>query len=468
MALGGLVSWGAHQGLVQMGAYDLSALVAMAWRDHLGQRAGVDYPFTLPPALLFLARAAWAVGPVTLVSLLVAGAVATLVQMALVDHLARALPDAARLALAACVAVPTVASGIPWHSALTSTLALCLAVAVVEQRRGWIVPLAAVAALCKPNVAGPALVVAAIDAPGPVAAGGLLGAVAMAAGGVDPVEQLVTYWRLIDDRGALGADVAADLDAWGHWSRAALEALAAVVVLRAVGLRRRAKLGALFALAGACGLATDWDIVDHGMPLVLGGAVLAAPDLRSGRVVLVLALAHAVITGERRDRVRYVGDFFDTALVQRDGGVYAGVRASPVWWAVVDEVHRATDDLPPDARIFLGPRLELLYPEICRAPLVGMPVWWHLGASYLRRDYPRIGHDFAADPPDLAILLDADRLHPDVVAAIHGMTRCDGDGYAVVDVYALGECPHLQALRDGDGFSESERPGLVRAQLNGR
>jgi hypothetical protein len=444
-ALAMLVVWGARQGLVQMGAYDLSALVAMAWRDHLGQRAGVDYPFTLPPALLLLARAAWTAGPVTLVSLLVAGAVATLAQMALVDHLARALPDPARLALAACVAVPTVASGIPWHSALTSTLALCLAVAVVEQRRGWIVVLAAVVALCKPNVAGPALLVAAVDAPGLVAAGGALGAVAMLVGGVDPVEQLVTYWALLDDRGALGADVAADIDAWGRWGRLAIELAAGVVALRALRLDRRAELGLLFVAAGACGLLTNWDIVDHDMPLVLGGVVLAAPSLRASRALLAAVLAHAVIVGARRDRARYVGDFYDDgALVESGVGVYAGVVASPRWWAVVDEVRRATDGLDPDARVFLGPRLELLYPEIGRAPLFGLPVWWHLGASYLRRDYPRIDGAFEREPPDLAILLDAGRLPSGIAGAIRDLAPCPD--FVEVTVRARGACPH-QVIR---------------------
>jgi hypothetical protein len=236
--------------------------------------------------------------------------------------------------------------------------------------------------------------------------------------------------------------VPSDLDVSGVMRRNALVAASTLAVVVAVPpLRRPTRREALalgFAVAAALGLATDWDIIEHGLPLLVGAVLLAAPDRRWTHGLAALALGSAVLTGAGRDRARYVGDFYtDAPLEQRDDGVFSGLSAAPAWWATVDEVRRATDTLAPTARVFLGPRLELLYPEIRRAPLIGLPVWWHAGASYPRATKAKIVEAFIAAPPDVAIfrLGDRARVPRAIVAAVEGEYVRAG-GYSSIEVWS--------------------------------
>lgn len=415
-----LVVWGASMGMVQFGAYDESSLVALAWRDHLGQIPGVDYPLTLPPALLLLCRVAFAVEP-SLRALVWSSAAMWGLQVLAASSLR------APISVAALLAVPVVATGYPWHSAMTSTWTLLLAFALAERRAGWILVLAAVETTLKPNVAGPALLVGLVVAWRPVLTGMVAGAVVMRLGGVDPLLLLNAYAHVAGR--SLGH---ADIDAvvtWDLWTRRALILgyAVAVVDLWCHRWTARAPLGLAFAAVATVGLRTDWDILQHGLPLLVGGLVLAGAR---SRWLTAAVLASAVAMGASRQRTAYVGEFYSSGpLVTVTEGFYAGLSTSPGMLAVLDEARRL-----PEGATFYGVRLEFLYPETARTPLRGLPVWWHFGSSYW--DKATVVDAFTANPPDVAVFLPGDhgRTPRALVAYVEGHYR-RAEGFAAIEVW---------------------------------
>lgn len=418
--VGGLVLAGTWGSLFQVGAYDESAIVAAVWRVHLGQIPGRDFPLTLPPLALLPGILAWAVAAPRLWTLYASAGLCVVLATLVLWWMTPTWKPLHRLALVTAATIPTVTDGWLWHSSLTSVVALVYAVAVSQRRPGVASISAGLLALGKANVAWPALLVGAALLPGPTVAGAGFAVLGLIVSGWPGLSMFTQNIALAQDRLSLppdGVPVSRPL-------------LAAVVGLTLAARGRDRRVG--FVVAACCGVATNFDTPLHDAPLLLGSLLVLAIPGTSGVVGLVLA--GAIHAGMTRTRARMVGDFFEDSLTtDTRPGFLEGLHSGPRWQNVVAEVDRAV--LLGD-RVFLGMRLEILYPQTGKEPLPGLPVWWHAGTSYLRAQRPEVVRAFWQDPPDVVVWLSKDHARvPEEIT--RGVEECytPVPGYLVLDVF---------------------------------
>lgn len=419
--VGGLVLAGTWGSLFQVGAYDESAIVAAVWRVHLGQIPGRDFPLTLPPLALLPGVLAWAVAAPRLWTLYASAGLSVVLATLVLWWMTPTWKPLPRLALVTAATIPTVADGWLWHSSLTSVVALVYAVAVSQRRLGVASISAGLLALGKANVAWPALLVGAALLPGPTVAGAGFAVLGLTVSGWPGLSMFTRNIVLAQDRFSLPPAVVPP---------ASRPLLAAVVGLTLAVRGKDRRVG--FVVAACCGIATNFDLPLHDAPLLLGSLLVLAIPGTSGVVGLVLA--GAIHAGMTRARARMVGDFFEDSLTTDiRPGFLEGLHSGPRWQNVVAEVDRAV--LLGD-RVFLGMRLEILYPQTGKEPLSGLPVWWHAGTSYLRAQRPEVVRAFWQDPPDVAVWLSGDHARvPEEIT--RGVEACylHVVGYLTLDVF---------------------------------
>jgi hypothetical protein len=119
----------------------------------------------------------------------------------------------------------------------------------------------------------------------------------------------------------------------------------------------------------------------------------------------------------------------------------AGVRGSPRLVKVMRDLDHAVAK-HPNQTIFFGPWLEFAYPAFGRRPLVGFPIWWHPGISYLPQDDICALLSSMADRSEILIFLKRDRTltanfyhMPDLVPELIGKLYTLDENCETVAVY---------------------------------
>lgn len=419
-------------GMRQFGGYDLGLLVDAGWRLHLGQIPGSDFPSTLPPGFLALARLAM-VGEswrgmvlMGLLHSLIAGALllAALVRLRRTDIGSVALTTAA-------IVGPFVLTTHLWHSLVASQAgAVAIVLALVFRERalrcdGIIVGFAIAWALCqKPNVGLPSAFVALLLVGTsssarrslPVLLLALVGGVVVVLGvaRVNPLDLVPTYRALAAARAGLTfwlPDALPPVAWWGTVLGYVLPAVTVVVAwLRASWrddlLSASTWAGVTGVVAAAVGLSSNWDLKSNDWPLLGVSVVLLLPIETSpvvrlqqrlrllttvGTAVALTWFCTATGAGRLRQNLVGYGSFFEFAPTRQVNGRYLdGLHASPRLQRVLQEVEVVLQAVPPDAPVFFGPRMEALYAHTGRTSPRGLPVWWHPGSSFTEAQWPAI------------------------------------------------------------------------------
>ncbi|NBO53356.1 MAG: hypothetical protein EBU84_01925 [Actinobacteria bacterium] len=455
-------------GMHQLGTYDVSSIVDLSWRYEQGQSPFQDFPLTLPPTFASTIRASWVLLGHDWSSLVRGSA---LVTIGLTVVAWRALSKSGfgsavnELLISCALAIPHLAIGHLWHSALSSQLAvvtaLCLLAWAKEPTRGscsFLGFFLALLALSKPNVAAPMLIVSVVwifrywrsrNAGMLIGSFAVTGTVVFLVSRTNPIDVWITNVELLSSRSKPVQLLPSGLDDFGQFFFVGsyvvlLVTLVFVLVTLLVNFRRGISLtlstiflGVGCLLAALAGMATNWDIKSSDMPLAIVGLLLLAWSPRAkdnvkrpsapSRVVPVLAVAALTVMnfsiGSTRWRMELTGPMTQpepTAVLQ--GRVLDGVHAAPLLQAVDQQLSQALAE-SSNRTVFLGPRLEIFYARFGLDSPKGLPLWWHEGTSYTTRDkkgiisafsaanFPRaifFKQDFTRFPPELRAILDRD------------------------------------------------------------
>lgn len=435
----GLVITSTRFGMHQIGTYDASSIVELGWRFDLGQIPFRDFPLTLPPTFAAIVRVCWSVLGHGWGSFVLGSAVSTLALMVCSwrgltkSGFSSTLNEAL---VTGSLAIPHLAIGHIWHSALTSQIALTTAIWLVTWRKDKstessvvLGSLLGLLILSKPNVAGPMMIVSTLwiarflvrrsiaiilTAFGAMCAGILL------VSKCSPVEVIKTSIELLSSRSAPAQLLPDGLDDFGKlfftytYLMLTVGLVVALVRIRTsshVGVRpdwNILLLGIGCLVSSLAGMSTNWDIKSSDLPLAILGVLLvnwstetfSDKSLASGLANMTLLLMFGGLVlinfsiGTSRWRMQLTGPMTQpTESVVMTGRVLTGVHASPLLEAVdqqIGEVVAASHT----HNIFLGPRLEIFYSRFnLRSPL-HLPLWWHPGTSFTKRDEAQIIHGF--------------------------------------------------------------------------
>lgn len=435
----GLVIASARFGMHQIGTYDASSIVEFGWRLDLGQIPFRDFPFTLPPTFAAVVRMCWSVLGRGWGSFVLGSAVSTLALMLCSWRglTKSGFSSTVNEALMTCgLVIPHLALGHIWHSALTSQIALASATWLVAWRNDKstessvvLGSLLGLLVLSKPNVAGPMMIVSTfwiarfwvrrsvaiiLTSAGVMCSGILL------VSKCSPIEVLRTALQLFSSRSTPAQLFPDGLDGFGKFfftNTYLILIIGAVVALMRIWVSRRAGvnpdwnsllLGIGCLISSLAGMSTNWDIKSSDLPLAVVGVLLMNWSSNTsagkgwvdniGNLTLSLTLAGLVLInfsiGTSRWRMQLTGPMTQPAeSAVMTGRVLDGVHASPLLEAV-DQQIGAVVATSHTHNIFLGPRLEIFYSRFNLTSPMHLPLWWHPGTSFTKRDEAGILHAF--------------------------------------------------------------------------
>jgi len=419
-----------------LGSYDLAPLIDLQHRLHSSQIPGRDFIVTWPPLLIGAVRLVSG-GTLHWIDLTVINVVAA--TACLVSLLLLTTRRDQALLLAALVAIPLLYTNHIWHSSLSQYAAMVSVCAVDrfvrEAQPRWMnVILAlsgAILLLGKQNVAVPLYLVAtailAVHAKrglvawltAPLWACGFVLSLGM------PITTVLESYVTVAGRAQPSQLMFTRLFAIPSVV-AALALASTAVVVSVVASRPERRLReapvqlALAVIAvGLIPLFTDWDAKLNAVPLVLLGALLLGRDApaRSFRALCFAITALAAVFGFTRERMRYVGPFFEPTMDRVVvGGYFDGLHTGPWAAGVIEELGRVSRGAK---RPFFGPRIEFGYALTGAPSPRGFPLWWHGGTSYRWSDEPVIVQRFIAADFDTLIFLPGDRTRMPTEILLH-------------------------------------------------
>jgi hypothetical protein len=444
--------------MIQFGSYDQSIIINSGWLQLLGRKAGVDYPYTLPPLFFLGCKYAMQWLGVSWRANIILTAGYAAVTCVWCYALLRALDLPHRLSLFiafAGQALTLMLTSFWWHNALTGLAAIVLTLSAL----GWLhrpdsrlLPVSLTVALVlvllsKPNawVLPVAIVIVFLVSPHhryracwclliAIAVSGLLVQVLV----INVPSLLHTYRELARTRAADPEQLQALLHLGKEKGELDLEVLklyALAAVFAALWLAPRpaasdhnpsaqnrhgllSKENLSYAAALATGVAffvgnKEMKTMDLALPVLMAG-VWAATYGRTlpaatgmarfaGRAIVFVALwflcystFEALCAGWVRERLQFVGKhYYDRVLCQKPPGTPLFTGVRS-GCALVRTIDQLNQFLTKHPRdpVFFGMHLEFAYAAFDRAPPRGLPIWWHFGTSYLPEDLPKLASIF--------------------------------------------------------------------------
>ena len=173
---------------------------------------------------------------------------------------------------------------------------------------------------------------------------------------------------------------------------------------------------------GLFGMATNWDIKESSIPLMLFGLLILS-SVASSRVTSILrrevltlpllilvtwVLLSSFMLGASRWRMELTGPMFQRGVTNEfRGAMLHEVKGSPLLHAVVEQTQKVLEAENPKS-VFFGPRMEFLYSQYGIESPIGLPIWWHEGTSYLPSDFVDIRRAFEDRKFDILIFFKND------------------------------------------------------------
>lgn len=449
-------------GMRQIGGFDHSVLIDVAWRMYSGQHPYVDFPLTLPFVHYMGGYYAFLLFGPQWKALVIFNALIGFLTFLWLVFLCRRLFIDSVVSLVLpmfCQAVTTTLTGYWWYNSTTSIVSVVFLFSAVAWYRGPKSPIITASLLlsavillgAKPNVGAPLLIGCFVSLllssehrvrAAVIAIASLGVAMALASlHGIQFTDMVASYWS-VSSRGMSSSQFLQDL---GPVERISSLLCLAYVVAHCVhaargGFSDNPVPGAMAlcgVFAGLIGFVTNGEIKFVDLPLILCGAILfvcrgggitsgssspstPAVDRIRGLVVLAAVLVFiGVGLGVSRQRVKAIGygAFFQYAPLQQvpANEFFDGVSASPRLISAVAEIRSALGDVGArPGKVFFGPRMQWAYAAFGLQSPRGEPVWWHPGVSFPSDDESFFVEKWADANHDLLIFLknDATYLSP--------------------------------------------------------
>lgn len=452
-----LTIWSTWFGRFQLSTYDASSIIDLAWRLKSGQSPGIDFSNTLPPLHLVLTKLSWSLWGYRWTSFTYMSMWST-IALGISSMIAWGFNTKKQsrlqlIILGSVIAVPHVVIGHLWHSS-TSTLvaisAACWMLALVENElsRPTQIVLAIHLGLligAKPNIGLPMALILAIAGicilrrrlsslflMGSISF--LTTAILVLASNIDMQNYVHTLSGLAQSRSTPNMLFPDGLDSYFHHRLISIYTGGVILLLiyaimsmrnlskMLITARYRTLIGFGSVLVSLFGMATNWDIKESSLSLMLFGfLVLASSQTKDMPQILRQVLTFLPLTifsfwllfssfmlGASRWRMELTGPMFQRGVTNElTGGVLDEVRGSPLLQAVVNQVQNVLEIEKPGT-VFFGPRMEFLYSQFKINSPQGLPIWWHEGTSYLAADEPSFRKTFTSLKFDILIFFKND------------------------------------------------------------
>jgi hypothetical protein len=450
------------EGQWQFGGSDYSALVDVAWRQHIGQQVYKDFPCTFPPGFYLGARYAFDLFGVNWTAFVTMGCMATLVWIAwatwLLVRLLGPRPIAPLIAIAVA-AMTQVVCGVWWYNPLATLAAAIFVLSALRLHRSpdsWLSLLSYCASmgillLMKANMG--AIVVAGVSIALALVGWKWTGRIAV----LSTVGALAS-WGMLRANGISAADVLSSYRAvaghglqlfWGFrdfplWDVAANIAMLCAIAFpvaaamspvekQRVWQAARSVEGRILVVAAIgglyCGMNNgEWKFV--AAAIILMASVLfvlslapagssaklpgANPSTAVAAAVALCAMFTAIGcgTGWYRLRVLTVGDFFEwhTLPPRQAPPFFKGLVAGHRFNETLDQIESLLHERSYQ-NVFFGPRLAFAYAAFGRPSPNRQPIWFQKGTFFPADREPEILRIWEESNFDLLIYAKNDFTH---------------------------------------------------------
>ncbi len=469
----------------QFGAFDYNILIDTGWRQILGQRPYVDFVTSTPPGFNLGMKFADELFGVTWNANLYLSALFTCVSFLWLFWLMTKLEISRLAAMLTAISIECAVMldvCFWWYNNTTLILATvfflsCLMYA--REPRPWRFRLSYAASLAllvlmKPNIAGVTALGGIIlllvvtkrraDLLRLTVAACASAVLLLLAEHISITAMLASYHGASLERGGLTKFAYDQMNHFAQWTGLAWVAVVSLPLLSllpraADELHRRDRRGLAYILffplsviIALYGIATNGDYreLDCSVLLAAGAVVtfgmdLPGPLLRRAYVAILLAGSVSdLYLGAMRARVYTIGphQFFEWAdHGQRvESGFLKDMRVSSVLVHLEQEVARAkTQNAGP---YFFGPRIDFNYAVLGLPSPEHLPVWWHPGTAFARRETPHLLQVWQAQGFKTLIFLKGDYTFypPEFMDLIH-------EGYVEDDSYMGLTVYHARSIR---------------------
>jgi hypothetical protein len=444
-------------GLSQIGGFDHSVLIDLAWRMIHGQVPYKDFPCTLPPGFYLGAFYAFKLFGAFWQSMIIAQAIfAAFAFVWIYWLLSRILKNRmfALLIAFSSQAISTMLVAYWWYNPVTAISAVIFVLScavwilypdLLRPHVSFFLSLILLA-LMKPNIGGPLIVgcVLILLTSKPhrwrtilLSASAFLVFISIFLVHHLSVEQMLESYRQVAERGFSSRLLQDARVNETRFVQVLFVLLFSSFLARngCAQLRRGSRLHGLFifgASVGVYGFFTNGEntLVDCPLALV-GGALFASLPGEISEASLkkssfwirycgfVALFVTCVGLGEAvmRTRVKEIGYglFYDYATVKNtDGGFFKNARYSDMFKETKSEVANALDTLSKrihrpvkDLRIFFGPRMQWAYAAFDLESPADLPIWWHPGVAFAAKDEKKYILEWRKTDFDAVILLRA-------------------------------------------------------------
>ena len=449
--------WATWFGRIQLSTYDASSLIDLAWRLNSGQSPGSDFPNTLPPVHIFLTKLSWLLFGYQWTSFTWLSLVFTIVLLissifAWV-YCSRNRSSSQTMVLISLMVIPHVVIGHLWHSSSTALIAVatsCWFIAVMRNAASKPIQCIfgfhlAMLICAKPNIGLPmALILVSLCiltllrdwvALSRVFCCTFVGAsLIFYVSGVNLRDYSHTLIGLVGSRSTPNMFFPDGID--GYFQNRLVTLYLSCTILLMVYvyvslsslLRKQTSqwlelmVGIGTFSTGLFGMATNWDIKESSIPLMLFGLLILS-SVASSRVTSILrrevltlpllilvtwVLLSSFMLGASRWRMELTGPMFQRGVTNEfRGAMLHEVKGSPLLHAVVEQTQKVLEAENPKS-VFFGPRMEFLYSQYGIESPIGLPIWWHEGTSYLPSDFVDIRRAFEDRKFDILIFFKND------------------------------------------------------------
>ena len=449
--------WATWFGRIQLSTYDASSVIDLAWRLNSGQSPGSDFPNTLPPVHIILSKLSWIIFGYRWTSFTWLSLICTIVflisSIFAWVYCSRNRSSSQIIVLSSLMVIPHVVIGHLWHSSTTALIAVatsCWLIAVVRNVVSKPIHCIfgihlALLVCAKPNVGLPmALILVGLCiltlwrnwlALSRVFSCTFIGtSLIFYVSGVNMRDYVHTLIGLAGSRSTPNMLFPDGVDGYFQ-NRLTTLYLSCTILLLIYGcfslsslIRKHTSrwlelmVGVGTFSTGLFGMATNWDIKESSIPLMLFGLLIFS-SVASWREINILrreimilpllilvmwVLLSSFMLGASRWRMELTGPMFQRGVTSEfRGTMLHQVKGAPLLHAVVEQTQKVLEAESPKS-VFFGPRMEFLYSQFeIKSPL-GLPIWWHEGTSYLASDFLGISRAFEQEKFDILIFFKND------------------------------------------------------------
>lgn len=449
--------WATWFGRIQLSTYDASSLIDLAWRLNSGQSPGSDFPNTLPPVHIILSKLSWVIFGHRWTSFTWLSLICTIVflisSIFAWVYCSRNRSSSQIIVLTSLMVIPHVVIGHLWHSSTTALIAVatsCWLIAVSRNMDSKPIHCIfgfhlALLVCAKPNMGLPMALIlvglCSLKLWGNWAALRRVFSYAFIStclifyvSGINIRDYVHTLIGLAESRSTPNMLFPEEIDSYFQ-NRLITIYLSCTILFLIYGcvflsslIRKHTSqwlelmLGAGTFIVGLFGMATNWDIKESSIPLLLFGLLICSSvksrsDTKVLRreimtlpllILVIWVLLSSFMLGASRWRMELTGPMFQRGVTNEfRGAMLHQVKGAPLLHAVVEQTQKVLEAENPKS-VFFGPRMEFLYSQFEIKSPIGLPIWWHEGTSYLASDFLAISRAFEQQKFDILIFFKND------------------------------------------------------------